>query len=88
MIIKRLTINTQVVGGGGVGGGQERIKMMIKSLTINIKVGGQDKPPWTACPRLCNQAYKTERQGIQLNLTCIMTVIDATSYSDSFKQVK
>ena len=40
--------------------------------------GGQDKVPWTACPRLCNLAYGTERQGIQLNLTCIMTVTDAT----------
>ena len=68
MIIKSLTINTQV---GGRGGG-----------------GGKINRPGQLAPRLCNQAYVTERQGIKLNLTCIMTVIDATSYSDSLKQVK
>ena len=65
--------------------------MIIKSLTINAEVGeggGKINRPGQLAPRLCNQAYETERLGIQLNLTCIMTAIDATSYSDSLKQVK
>ena len=61
--------------------------MIIKNLTINTQAGGKINGPGQLAPRLCNQAYGTERQGIQLNLTCIMTVTDATSFSDSLKQV-
>ena len=57
------------------------------SLTINTQAGGKINRPGQLAPRLCNQAYETERKGIQLNLTCIMTVTDATSFSDSLKQV-
>ena len=56
--------------------------MIIKSFTINTSGGGKINRPGQLAPRLCNQAYETERQGILLSLTCIMTVIDATSYSD------
>ena len=54
---------------------------MKKKLTYNTQVGGgggKINCPGQLAPRLCNQAYGTERQGIQLNLTCIMTVTDAT----------
>ena len=61
--------------------------MSMKNLTINTQAGGKINHPGQLAPRLCNQAYGTERQGIQLNLTCIMTVTDATSFSDSLKQV-
>ena len=68
--------------------------MIIKNLTINTQAGGRGggggvkiNRPGQLAPRLCNQAYGTEQQGIQLNLTCIMTVTDATSFSDSLKQV-
>ena len=49
--------------------------------------GGKINHPGQLAPRLCDQEYETNRQGQQLNLICIMTVIDATSYSDSLKQV-
>ena len=64
--------------------------MIMNNLTINTQagVGGKINCLGQLAPRLCNQAYETERQGKQLYLTCIMTVIDATSYSDSLKQVK
>ena len=62
--------------------------MIIKNLTINTQAEGKINCLGQLAPRLCNQAYETERQGKQPNLTCIMTVIDATSYSDSLKQVK
>ena len=52
--------------------------MIIKNLTINTQAGGKINRPGQLAPCLCNQAYGTERQGIQLNLTCIMTVTDAT----------
>ena len=42
------------------------------------QAGGKINRPGQLAPRLCNQAYETERQGILLNLTCIMTAIDAT----------
>ena len=61
--------------------------MIIKNLTISTQAGGKINHPGQLVPRLCNQAYGTERQGIQLNLTCIMTVTDAASFSDSLKQV-
>ena len=61
--------------------------MIIKNLTINTQAGGKINCPGQLAPHHCNQAYGTERQGIQLNLTCIITVTDATSYSDSLKQV-
>ena len=80
MIIKSLTINTQV-------GEFERTEMIIKSLTINTQVGGKINRPGQLEPRFRDQEYETKRQGKQLNLTCILTVIDATSYSDSLKQV-
>ena len=62
--------------------------MIIKNLTINTQAEGKINCLGQLAPRLCNQAYETERQGKQPNLTCIMTVFDATSYSDSLKQVK
>ena len=62
--------------------------MIIKSLTINTQEGVKINRPRQLAPRLCNQAYATERLGIQLNLTCILTAIDATSYSDSLKELK
>ena len=60
--------------------------MIIKSFTINtMGGGGKINRPGQLAPHLCDQEYETERQGIQLNLTCIITAIDATSYSDSLK---
>ena len=50
--------------------------------------GGKINRPGQLALHLCNQAYETKQQGIQLNLTCITTAIDATSYSDSLKLVK
>ena len=61
--------------------------MIIKNLTINTQAGGKINRPGQPTPHHCNQAYGNERQGIRLNLTCIITVTDATSYSDSLKQV-
>ena len=61
--------------------------MIIKNLTINTQAGGKINRPEQLAARLFNQAYETERQGIQLNLTCIMTLTDATSYADSLKEV-
>ena len=40
--------------------------------------GGKINCPGQLAPRLYNQAYGTERQSIQLNLTCIITITDAT----------
>ena len=60
--------------------------MIIKNLTINTQAGGKINCPGQLASHHCNQAYGTERQGIQLNLTCIITVTDATSYSDSLKR--
>ena len=59
----------------------KKVKRSFKNLPINTKAGGKIN-------RLFNQAYETERQGIQPDLTCIMTFIETTSYSDSLKQVK
>ena len=54
--------------------------------------GGKINHPGQLAPQLCNQAYEAERQSIQLSLTCIITAIvtaiDATSYSDSLKELK
>ena len=54
--------------------------MIIKNLTINTQAGGKINCLGQLAPGLCNQAYETERQGKQPNLTCIMNVINATSY--------
>ena len=98
MIIKSLTINTQV--GGKINcPGQLAPTTATKHMNqttrytaqFDLRVGGgggKINRPGQLGPRLCNQAYVTERQGIQLNFTCIITVIDATSYSDSLKELK
>ena len=61
--------------------------MIIKSLG-GVGRGGKVNRPGQLGPHHCNQAYETKQQVLQLNLTCIMTAIDVTSYSDSLKQVK
>ena len=59
-----------------------------KKFNYQYSGGGNINHPGQLAPCLCNQAYETERQSLHLNLTCFMTVIDASSYSGILKQVK
>ena len=60
--------------------------MIIKSLTINTHVGARLTALDSLPPAFATKHMKLNNK-IQLNLTCIMSAIVATSYSDSLKLI-